>query len=391
MPSLVGSEMCIRDRVSTQSTWGKYIVTGSSDNTVSIWNYETGLIRSQKCHSGSVNSIAITNDCKYIITGSRDSSIKVWDFESFAIVNEFKDHCKSVNAIVLSKDEKYLVSCSQDKTIKLWGFKSESLITTLYGHSESVTSVAISFDSRYIVTGSNDRTIKTWNVEYGTQIRSFVGHNKEVISVALNSDGNYVISGSRDCLIKIWLFATGSELFTITGHNSSITSLFISPDDKLIISGSFDNSIKIWNFQIDGETTTQNLNQEYYSTVVEIAPDKKYHVSIHKDNKVQIEKVKLLNDSEQDLESLKDNKQIKASSHNQENLVFYQKPSILMQKIIQRNQTHKLINSIQKLVPNFSCKEINLQNCNGLTKTQLRIFAQRSGQNFDDLIEQAYN
>ena len=33
-------------------------------------------------HDESLNSVAITSDNKYIVSGSEDKSIKIWNFES---------------------------------------------------------------------------------------------------------------------------------------------------------------------------------------------------------------------------------------------------------------------------------------------------------------------
>jgi WD40 repeat protein len=60
----------------------KYIISGSGDKSIKIWNIEGNLIKSiNKVHDDIVNSVCISADSKYIISGSEDKSIKIWNIE----------------------------------------------------------------------------------------------------------------------------------------------------------------------------------------------------------------------------------------------------------------------------------------------------------------------
>ncbi len=61
----------------------KYIISGSSDNSIKIWERETGSeIKTLIGHSGGVTSIAVSKDEKYIISGSYDKFIIIWELET---------------------------------------------------------------------------------------------------------------------------------------------------------------------------------------------------------------------------------------------------------------------------------------------------------------------
>jgi WD40 repeat protein len=65
---------------------GEYIVSGSDDKTVKIWELETGkLVNTLKGHSSSVRAVAIDPKGEYIVSGSDDGTVKVWDLK---IMNE---------------------------------------------------------------------------------------------------------------------------------------------------------------------------------------------------------------------------------------------------------------------------------------------------------------
>jgi WD40 repeat protein len=81
-----------------------------------------------------VNSVAISSDNKYIVSGSDDYSIRVWERESGTQIQELKGHNSLVNSVTISKDNKLIVSGSSDKTIRVWERESGFQIQELKGH-----------------------------------------------------------------------------------------------------------------------------------------------------------------------------------------------------------------------------------------------------------------
>jgi WD40 repeat protein len=56
---------------------GKCIVSGSRDQTIRVWDAETGevVVGPLKGHTNSVSSVAFSQDCKCIASGSGDQTI----------------------------------------------------------------------------------------------------------------------------------------------------------------------------------------------------------------------------------------------------------------------------------------------------------------------------
>ena len=165
-------------------------------------------------HNNSVRSVAITPDRKYIVSGSDDNTIKIWDFNSGKEIKTLSGHNNEVMSVAITPDEKYIVSGSADKTIKIWDFNSGENVKTLSGHNGSVYSVAITPDEKYIVSGSADNTIKIWDFESGKEIKTLFGHNSSVWSIAITPDGKYIVSGSGDKTIKIWDIGDITKVFS---------------------------------------------------------------------------------------------------------------------------------------------------------------------------------
>ncbi|MFX0040138.1 MAG: NosD domain-containing protein [Promethearchaeota archaeon] len=229
---------------------GKYIISGSNDKTVKVWDLNTGkLVKTLEGHTFYILAVAVSPDNNYIVSSSFDREIKVWDLASGKLLNTFKGHRKEIGSIAISPDNKYIASGSNDKTIKVWDLKTGELAITISGYKKYVTSVAFSPNGKYIISGSNDKSIRVWDISIGKLVRTFVGHTFYVSSVAISPDGNFVVSGSFDNDVKVWEFSTGNLLMTLEGHQKEISSVAISPDNKYILSASNDKLIKIWAIQ----------------------------------------------------------------------------------------------------------------------------------------------
>ncbi len=58
--------------------------------------------------------MCISADSKYIISGSKDLSIKIWNIEGELILSIDNAHLDEVNSVCISNDSKYIISGSDD-------------------------------------------------------------------------------------------------------------------------------------------------------------------------------------------------------------------------------------------------------------------------------------
>ncbi|HEY9621736.1 MAG TPA: TIR domain-containing protein [Crinalium sp.] len=202
-------------------------------------------------HQFSVSSVSFSPDGKTLASGSWDNSIKLWNVETGELIRTLPGHQSSVRSVSFSPDGKTLASGSGDKTIKLWNVETGELIRTLMGHQSSVRSMSLSSDGKTLASGSDDNSIKLWNVETGELIGTLTGHLYGVWSVSFSPDGKTLASGSGDKTIKLWNMDTGELIGTLTGHQSSVWSVSFSPDGKTLASGSADSTIKLWVWDAD--------------------------------------------------------------------------------------------------------------------------------------------
>ncbi|KAJ3735609.1 WD40-repeat-containing domain protein [Lentinula guzmanii] len=273
---------------------GKRIVSGSEDKSIRIWNADTGEAIGDplKGHSSRVTSVAFSPDGKRIVSGSWDDSIRIWNADTGeAIGDPLQGHSHIVNSVAFSPDGKRIVSGSWDKSIRIWNADTgEAIGDPLKGHSSWVTSVAFSPDGKRIVSGSEDKSIRIWNADTGEAIGDpLQGHSNWVSSVAFSPDGKRIVSGSDDKSIRIWNADTGEAIGDpLQGHSHIVNSVAFSPDGKRIVSGSWDKSIRIWNADT-GEAIGDPLKgHSSWVTSVAFSPDGKRIVSGSEDKSIRI-------------------------------------------------------------------------------------------------------
>ena len=110
-------------------------------------------------------SVAYTPDGRYIISGSGDKTIRIWDTETGAAVGPpLEGHTSSVWAVACSPDGRRIASGSDDGTIRIWDVGTGTVVgEPLRVHTGPVMSVAYSPNGRHIISGSADTTIRIWD------------------------------------------------------------------------------------------------------------------------------------------------------------------------------------------------------------------------------------
>jgi F-box and WD-40 domain protein 1/11 len=245
---------------------GKYLVSGSRDKTIRVWDLDTQRLIYQPLRGHTASVLCLQFDERpeqdIIISGGSDCRVILWQFSTGRVIKEIeKAHFESV--LNLRFDDRYLVTCSKDKTIKVWNreqmwptddtypsstmrsaakfpsyiinmqeevenqhlkFKAlapYSLIMTLEGHGAAVNAIQIL--EGQIVSASGDRSVKVWDVRTGAIIRTFSGHNKGIACVQF--DGRRVVSGSSDETVRIFDQATGAEVACLQGHTNLVRTV----------------------------------------------------------------------------------------------------------------------------------------------------------------------
>ena len=268
---------------------GKKIVSASSDETIKIWDAKSGkCLKTLEGDMYFVYSAAFSPDGKKIVSASYDGTIKIWDAKSGKCLKTLEGDMYFVYSAAFSPDGKKIVSASYDGTIKIWDAKSGKCLKTLEGDMYFVYSAAFSPDGKKIVSASYDGTIKIWDAKSGKCLKTLEGDMYFVYSAAFSPDGKKIVSASYDGTIRIWDAKSGKCLKTLKGHTNTVYSAAFSPDGKKIASASSDTTIRIWDMESNRSLTTIIENIPITEQISRFSPDSKKFLSVSPSETVEI-------------------------------------------------------------------------------------------------------
>ncbi|KAG8732043.1 hypothetical protein FRC10_001282 [Ceratobasidium sp. 414] len=273
---------------------GRRMATGCRDNTVRIWDTETGaaVLNPLRGHLNPVKCAVFSPNGRRIVSCSDDRTIRVWDAETGSeVCPPLKGHSGIVRSVAFSPNGQRIASCSADQTVRVWDAETgKILLGPLDGHSDRVMSVAFSRDGRYIASGSFDKTIRVWDAEIGAVVHGPLrGHSDQVSSVAFSFDDSLIVSGSADFTLIIWDAKTGTrKLGPLRGHTELVQSVAFSPDDRHILSGSADGTVRFWDVESGCELVGQPRSHSDRVWCVAFSPDGRRVASASGDKTVQI-------------------------------------------------------------------------------------------------------
>ncbi len=285
----------------------KQIVSGSWDNTLRIWDCETGnpVGKPFEGHVDSVRSVAFSPDGARVASGSYDKTIRLWDLstgkQSGKPIQGHEDYVNSVVIFLGDQGKHILASGSSDKTIRILDAKTGTWDKTtrpFRGHTEPICSVAFSPDGKQIVSGSQDKTVRIWDFETGAQVGEALGRDllSDVFSVAFSPDGQRVVSGSQDGEVRVWEL-TGKQVgkpLRIKGHTGPVHLVAFSNDGEYIVSGSGDKTVCIWDSKTGKQVGKPLQGHTDAVQSVAFSSDGKRIVSGSRDNTIRIWDAELL-------------------------------------------------------------------------------------------------
>jgi WD40 repeat protein len=175
---------------------GRWVVTGSWDNTVRVWNVASGEKRLQLL-AGNVESLALASEASRIAVGNSAKTIPLFDLRLTPPTEAEQDQIRRLLGQL--DDDDYTVRELATRAFYRIGMVAEPALraalrdsssaevrlrarrirrdilsrarTELVGHGGAVPAVVISRDGQFLVSGSKDGTVRLWDVQSGKETR----------------------------------------------------------------------------------------------------------------------------------------------------------------------------------------------------------------------------
>lgn len=122
---------------------GQYLITGSVDGFLEVWNFTTGKIRKDLKYQAqdqfmmmeqAVLALSFSRDSEMVASGAQGGQIKVWRIITGQCLRKFeKAHTKGITCLQFSRDNSQVLSASFDYSLRLHGLKSGKMLKEFKG------------------------------------------------------------------------------------------------------------------------------------------------------------------------------------------------------------------------------------------------------------------
>ncbi|KAI0199017.1 WD40-repeat-containing domain protein [Astrocystis sublimbata] len=222
---------------------GTYILAGSSDRSIRLYNPQ----------SGSGTSSSITTPSSSHLSKKSSSSPQIPEGR---LVQSYSAHGYEVLSLSVSADNARFASAGGDRSVFLWDVASAQTLRRFgggssHGHSARINSVCFAGeDDALLISGGLDASVRVWDVRSGApKPVQVLGEAKDAVS-AVVAHGAEIVAGSVDGRVRMYDVRAGRCVTDVVGP--SVTSLSLTRDGKAVLVGGLDSKLRLMDRETGG-------------------------------------------------------------------------------------------------------------------------------------------
>jgi len=214
-------------------------------------------------HTADVTDLLLLKDGQTLVTSSADETIRLWNLQTGAEIRQLKGHSSVVNALTRTTDQTTLISAGADRRLNFWSLPDGELIHQVEAaHLSPINSLAVSHNGQWLASADSGGVIKLWNLNTLDMIETLSQDGLGTINhVQFTRDDAHLASGGKELLL--WDLNHPQDPIALAGHTSFINRLEVSDDNQTLISASADRTVRLWNIANHTLIATLQGHQSY--------------------------------------------------------------------------------------------------------------------------------
>lgn len=241
----------------------KILTTSAHPHAAILRDGQTGAVQREFLgHSSWLMAAVFSADGKRIATSAQDQTVRVWNADTGEPVWTSSGHESWITALAFSSDGKWLASGSDDQTARLWNAETGALLHTLEGHEAGVKGVVFSPGGAELLTVSEGGGLRFWAPMTGKLVRELSVPAGFLETAAYSPDGQYILTGEGwpFNIARLFDARTLEPLAAFAAATSSVATVAFDPSGLSIVTGG--DIVRTWNIaKFAGRLTTRRTAQ----------------------------------------------------------------------------------------------------------------------------------
>ena len=225
---------------------GDLLFSTSKDHVINVWFSHNGeRLGTYNGHQGAIWTVSCNKDSSVLASGSADNTIKLWNVQTGQCLKTW-EFPTAVKRVAFSEDDSMLLGVTE----KRMGYPGSVVVFPINNDVETAATSQVSEPAleittedskvtvagwssldRHIITGHENGCVSLYDAKTGQRVAREPCHDGPITDLQVSQDGSYFLTASKDKSAKL-VDSETLEAFKTYESDTPLNSAAMTPGDK---------------------------------------------------------------------------------------------------------------------------------------------------------------